>query len=715
MALKKHEVETEGLQPVQVSDRGASSRVARIQEVGNAVRELQAAVAPMSQRSTAMQAQQRGQADALSGNFKPQRDATLASQEYNRAGFDTALGELEITMRTRIDTIFEESKHNPAELKTKLDAYRAEVEGNLGSDDMKDVLPQFRSMYERAALPHLRASVQNNQQATAASNASMAMSLLEARANDAERFARSSDIDGAAQLALLEESQQFDDLLIKHGPKEGFAFNGVQYEPDPTRSGVFSPIDMEKHSQEWDERMTQAAVLGGFDRAIGIAEKEAYVNAFEAKEKGRKGSPFNLDQVDQLANRMRIDINKERAKSDQFRTALEKQIRDAEKVYMAGKNPVGITALRKAAAAYPDLAAELDSMKEDSGHAANFSQLIPSQQQQILNSLKNTTVASAREVKLTERLEKINTETEQLLNEDPVTLLARNQVMDISPVNLADPATIGNRADEAGMLKSYYGIRHHGLTAAEVTGLSTIIENNSADVNAGYLAGIRAGMDDDRLLALMRDLMPKNPEFAAAAGVAVERDDIAADILRGVDVLKLNTGITPDSAQLIAINDDFFEDSVVGENRVMIERAALALDAARRDKAGIKSKDDFKEGDYKQALNDVTGGVFRWHGKKIIAPMRGIEPDDFADMMDALEPADIEGMHNGSFKVQIEDFRKRARLQSLENGKYLVLMADGFATDSRGQPYELDLRGKIPALKARLQRRPTIHGAELVN
>jgi hypothetical protein len=179
MAVEKLQVETQGLQPVSLGDGGASARAARIADLGNTVRELNAAVAPMAQRATAEQAQQRGQADALKGTFKPQRNATFAAQEYNRAGFNTALSELEITMRSRVDEIYNEAKHDPAMLRTKFDAYRDEVEKQLGGEDMQDILPRFRSMYDRATMPHLLASRDNFERTTAAANSASSMSVLE--------------------------------------------------------------------------------------------------------------------------------------------------------------------------------------------------------------------------------------------------------------------------------------------------------------------------------------------------------------------------------------------------------------------------------------------------------------------------------------------------------------------------------------------------------
>jgi hypothetical protein len=717
MAVEKLQVEAQGLQPVSLGDGGAKTRVAILGELGNSARALHDAVAPMAQRATAEQAQQRGQADALKGNFRPQRNASFAAQEYNRAGFQTALSELEINMRARVDEIYNEAKHDPAALQTKFNAYRDEIEKQLGGDDMADILPQFRAMYDRATLPHSRAAAEDFQRTTAAANAASSMAVLESRFNDGERFARSADVDATAQMALLEEAQAFDQHLIEQGPKEAFTYRGVQYPADPSRSGIYSPVEMEKHAQDWTERIAQGAVLGGFDRADGIAGKEAYVDTWEKMEKGKKGSPFTLDQVDQLATRMRIDINKERARSDAFKAQLQKQITEAEKVYAAGKTPAGILALRKASEDYPDLMVQLDTMREDAGIAGNFSRMTPAEQQAVLNDLQNSKVGTGRSVELGQRLEKIHTETAALLKKDPVTLLARNQLSDISPIDMANPQTFANRADEAGLIKTYYGVQHHGLTEAEVGALSTVLDNNTADVNALYLQRIRAGLDDERLLALGKDLMPKNPEFAAAMGVAADRPDIASGILQGIDILKLDTGILPDVVTLKTATDAYFGDELTGlglsgENRIAIERAAMALDASRRDKAGTKGKDNFDEGHYKQALEDVTGGTFFWHGKKIITPQRGVDADTFSSLMDAITEDDIKGMHNGGLRVPLADFKRHARLQSIEDGKYLVMIADGFATDSTGNLYELDVKAMLPALQAR-ERKFNIMGVSL--
>ncbi len=719
MAVEKLQVETQGLQPASLGDGGAKTRVAVLGDLGQSAKELHDAVAPIAQRASAERAQQRGQADALNGTFRPNRNATFAAQEYNRAGFNTAISELEITMRTRVDEIYEEAKHDPATLNTKFNAYRQEIEKQLAGSDQQDMLPHFRAMYDRATLPHSRAASDNFQRTTAAANAASSMAVLESRYNDGERFARSAEIDGNSQMALLEEGQAFDAHLIEQGPKEAFTFNGVNYPADPSRSGIYSPVEMQKLTQDWDTRMAQGVVLGGFDRADGIASKEAYVNAWETREKGRKGSPFNLDQVDQLANRMRIDINKERAQADAFKAQLQKQINDAEKIYGAGHTPPGIIALRKSAGIYPELAAQIDILQANAGHAMNYGRMRPEDQRAILNKMDATTELSLPQVELKKQFQSILSETETLLKNDPVSLLPRFG-SEPSPIDLANPATFGNRADEVGLLKSYYGIDHHGLTKAEVDGLSTVLHNNTADVNAGYLQGMRAGLDDNRVMALAQDLMPKNPEFAAAMGIASDRPDIASDLLAGIDLLKLDAGIKPDTATLQAETDAYFGDAlsglgIDGENRIMIEQAALALDAQRRDKLGKKGKENFDTAHFKQALEDVTGGTYRWHGKKIISPDRSVDVDTFADMMDSLTDADIAGMTNGSFQVSIDDFKRHARLQTVGDGRYLVMIGDGFATDGAGRNYELDLKSKLPELEARTRRKPSIMGVGLVN
>lgn len=712
--VKKFETDRQPLAQVQTSTIASDARVKRISEIGQAVAEVGAAARPMAQRAASDRAQSAGRADALEGKFTPRKDPTFAAAEYNRAGLNTALSELEINMRGRVDEIFRESKHDPAQLKTRLDAYRSEMEGGL--QGMQELVPQFRSMYARATQPLMSQAADNYEATLKATDAAKAMQVLEMRTNDAERFARVQEIDPAAQQALLEESQQFDAVLVEHGPKEGFTFRGIEYPPDPTRSGNFAPTDMERISQDWTERMEEAAIMGGFDRA---PNKEKYLAAFEKRERGRKGSPFSMDQIDALSNRMQVEINKARARSDATKSLLSKQITEAEKVFEAGKTPSNLLALRKAAAPFPDLLVKLDGAQQDMKHAATFGALRPVDQMAVLNKLQNVKTATAREVELQQRLERIHSETVQLLQNDPVSLLARNQIMDITPIDLANPATFADRADEAATLQAYYGIRHHGLTEAEVSGLSQILETNTADTNAAYLGAIRQGMDDDRLNSLLTELMPKNPEFAAAAGIADTSPNVAADILRGVDILKTETGITPPTADILAETDKYFGDAVVGANRHMIERAALALDAARRAKLGAKSAAEFDPDDFEQALDDITGGVYRWHGKKIIAPAHGIDQDTFEDMIDTFTQDDIKGamipdpLSGLLMPITAEQFKKSARLQSTGAGRYLVILGDGFVQDEDGKPYELDIGAKLPELKQRIARPATFMGASL--
>ncbi len=137
-----------------------------------------------------------------------------------------------------------------------------------------------------------------------------------------------------------------------------------------------------------------------------------------------------------------------------------------------------------------------------------------------------------------------------------------------------------------------------------------------------------------------------------------------------------------------------------------VVQSALALDAERRFLAGKIGKSEFDSGGFQRALLDVTGGIVKWNGRKVVVPVRGMSESQFDNLMDWLSDADLEragGLprtRNGE-RITAELLRKHGSLDSLGDGVYRVGIANGYAVDANGKAYELNLKALAPSILAR--------------
>jgi hypothetical protein len=109
----------------------------------------------------------------------------------------------------------------------------------------------------------------------------------------------------------------------------------------------------------------------------------------------------------------------------------------------------------------------------------------------------------------------------------------------------------------------------------------------------------------------------------------------------------------------------------------------------------------------REAVHAVTGGVLRHNGGTLIAPVRGMSQGQFDGLLAGLSDDDLFGATTlGGAPITADYLRNRAKLESIGDGQYLVLLgADAGrpiyafqnARDPFGsgpQPFVIDLRGR---------------------
>jgi len=128
--------------------------------------------------------------------------------------------------------------------------------------------------------------------------------------------------------------------------------------------------------------------------------------------------------------------------------------------------------------------------------------------------------------------------------------------------------------------------------------------------------------------------------------------------------------------------------------------AATALYAARRVPSGDFTYDPDA---FELALQEVTGGVFEFNGRNILAPIPGMTEDAFEDAIERLTDHDLVVFGNGVPQFANGEIVTREMLESSLFGPEIQLVTAGFGRyravfpglgyimTEDGEPYEIDL------------------------
>ena len=293
----------------------------------------------------------------------------------------------------------------------------------------------------------------------------------------------------------------------------------------------------------------------------------------------------------------------------------------------------------------------------------------------------------------------------------------------------ADRASVAGFAtmtlpDQANLLQSYAvnpvadlrtirrAERFSKVHDATVKTLSAQLENAPPDQALAAINVLRRDYGSDGAMLVAGSLARKRPEIAMAVHLAGDRPQLAQDVLRGGDLLKKNPDVKPTREQRVSavqsVLGGMFADTA-GEMVDPIVEAASSLYASRRVPAGDMSYDSTA---FEAAIKDVSGGVVEFNGRKMLAPVPGMDESKVVDVVRKLSADDLVKFGSGKpvfgDKTPFEPdqfharnlglFSGRAQLVSLLGGRYLVFVPGlGYVQSDKGGPYILNLRDRIEA------------------
>lgn len=277
-------------------------------------------------QSEARQAEEEGAAAGRlagdAGTFRPLPEDTIRARAYNKAALDSYARRLEINTRARLDELAAEIPDDPVQFKARAEKYRDGVVATLPPEAQAS----FNQAFDVLFRPYFN-QVRRANEAAVADGARGTYLLAEAsRISSIQRLARASIVDPDAKRALDAELSAAQLDLIQNGPKGAFRLGvdaegkPIEYPADPTRSGAFTATQIAERLQRLHDEAVENTVMGAWEAG---PKTPAWIEAFEKRELGPKGSGLREEQVQRLVATMRADW----ARRETERRAREQEAR----------------------------------------------------------------------------------------------------------------------------------------------------------------------------------------------------------------------------------------------------------------------------------------------------------------------------------------------------------------------------------------------------
>lgn len=294
-------------------------------------------------------------------------------------------------------------------------------------------------------------------------------------------------------------------------------------------------------------------------------------------------------------------------------------------------------------------------------------------------------------------MQRIADETEARLNEDPMSLAARTELMSLGDI-FADGG-MARRGQDARAVADYYSVPIDNMkpfTKDEAASISTAFQNGDADEVLGILTSIQQ-MGGDVARAGMRQIAEIDDVYAYAGGLQLEtgQGGVAADVVKGQRRVVENPDIVNQiGAGRQEISDAFLNATGGALMEASPQQRQSIMDAARahyietqvaRGKAGTFSADDFTA-----SVQAVLGGtqgapaLAEVNGSQTVLPP-GITGSALEDAFENMTVADWTSMslqgepprYVTGEVANPRDLADEVQLRAIGGGRYRLMVSDG--------------------------------------
>lgn len=701
MALRPTKVPTLKIRAAEDATRPQAIHGAHLPEldrIGNSLAQMSA----LHEKKLDVEAIALGEQEGLTAGqmerLELRRDQSLRSRAFNSTALKTFSFQQEVKIAGDLATAYDEHQDNPVALEEAYERVRA-----TGLDGVpRELIPVFNNQIDKAKITGLQASGRIQRTRFAASARAFAGEVLDSRMNDLERDAHLIEDLEQSQNTLAAGLAGIKDVLVDNGPKGSFAFEGVTYPADASRTGAFEPEIMAKFMAVSEERAIIGRAIGQFERADTLEEKLKIRHDLRpAWEKDELD--ITQAQVSKLENRFDADIRQMGVEKNSGLAALKKEVGEVREVLEAGfdvKSEIWDSLdARITAVGNIDLSDAMADAKAMAEFASSIRQDNPAVLQQKINEQREFLrseggEATVEQVQQLELAEKILKETSTALKRDPLSHAVKVSLIENEPIVFTgDQAMLSmqRRVAVADSVATHYGIAAKYLTDEEVTQFKDLLPTLDVESQLDFIATVRTGFGTEPSSQVFSRLMDDNRQFGHAANIMVEGYDghraIAKDILFGSQArLDPNNNIMPPVADLREVVDEIVGTSLghmPGVRANMLD-AARNIYTAQGLRAGLVKGDDLDKDLWENAVHQAIGrvkingeeygGFDDFNGNEVILP-KTMTFDEFENRIEGLSDAQLfltGRAHYGNGDVVPASVIKEGQFVQLGEGRYMV-------------------------------------------
>lgn len=533
--------------------------------------------------------------------------------------------------------------------------------------------------------------------------------------NDVLRYRRS--IDGmvvkrdqadimAGGMAYFEEMQRY----AARGPKEAdaaignvrafWSATGPQAGETPDRVAA----QMQKFAEGVRFRQASDMVYADPSKALPLLKDQ---NNYPELDPGNRATLIQSAEISIAREQNRGQIEAERLARE-----LEREWNAAQTVVQAGKSfaPQYAAQLtqRFKGSIYEQPLKEL--MADGPMNAAFAAQPVPQQTNALLGlqNKMNTGGATPEEVKLYEKLDRMQKATMADIKEDPYKAAAERGVLTRLDPLVLDQATLQEqlvrRSQAAQTVSQWAGQEVSLLRPDEAKKVGDILQAMPPKDRAGMLSGLSKVMTPGQMVAFSKQLGAKDDALAAAALLSANDARtsngrlVSEIILTGADAAREQRVKFPGGANPTSIRAEIDKET---RGAFLSEDGNRAAgDAAFTIYQGLLAEG--QSPDVKQAVNLATGGIMDLNGSKFVKPW-GMKDGDVLDALRKFDAPKLEAMAGGKNvvvggkQVQVDDLAKFMPDATLGPspimGRYTVRVGGRLVATEAGYPLLVPLRG----------------------
>jgi hypothetical protein len=508
---------------------------------------------------------------------------------------------------------------------------------------------------------------------------------------------------------ILTAAEDIQRMGVKDPARAVQTFNAMM---DVHGAGVFGADKVAAQKQAFSERVYATHFTERLTQS-----RNSY-QGLNALEKDIAANPvLDPDKKNILIGRIsgmkdHMEARAERAAASRDR-ALQAQIGAMDSMILKGFEPSAqqLMAVQQSARGTP-YEAVVRAQISFANQTAGFRAMNTREQEAFVNDFEKQvrTNPSPDGIKTLESYRTMQRNQAEAVKEDPISFAAQKRLAEIQPLDLTQPATLGDqlkaRTHVARGMQQQYGAPLKVLTKQEAQSLTDMLKKGGVDQKRQLLGALYNGIGDVTAYRATMSQIAQDDPVLAAAGIAEAQQRstnqggrVSDLILRGQQILRQDTKEDgkPGGGKLFALPkqeetqrsfNSYARDAFAGKEnaRNVMYQSAQSIYAALSVEVGDYSG-ELKSNRWESAMRLATGGIEKRNGKAIVMPY-GYDGSRFKNELKSKSTALVASgrMEGGITPGDLMNMP----MENIGDGRYVFRIGDGVLVDKAKLPVVVD-------------------------